>query len=452
MLRERRFTELEGLLREVERRTGQAIQHELELFLSYRAFYTADPTVGELLEEWRQRDSDSAIARAAKGKHLEAVGWLSRGGKWAQDTTPRALAEMAASHGQAAIEAKAAVRQEPSLLEAYATLVNLARARGDQPECRLVATDALRLWPASRRLRAVLLDCLEPRWGGSWEEMGRVAREAQAHTGENPLLTVLLGFVAHDRGEQMAISKKYPEAIQLYSQALAHGEEVRFFSSRADARERLDDAPGALADLDRALALMPEEPALLVDHATQLLVLGRIAEARADLLAVENLDPTYERLTRLRRRLVQKEKELGHAAYTSGDFARAIEHFDGAVSAGAESADTLYRRALARRKNGDSAGALEDLRASLRLETSFGAARALDELLAPRGDWEEILSVWDLFIASNPGHADAHLERAGSHRHAGHPDQAQADLRRACELGSARACAIEQGSGLRSGT
>ena len=54
-------------------------------------------------------------------------------------------------------------------------------------------------------------------------------------------------------------------------------------------------------------------------------------------------------------------------------------------------------------------------------------------------------SYWTRFLALEPGHADAYLERAGTHRHAGNAEASRADLKKACDLGNQKACQILSG-------
>ena len=72
---------------------------------------------------------------------------------------------------------------------------------------------------------------------------------------------------------------------------------------------------------------------------------------------------------------------------------------------------------------------------------SFEAARDLDYALAGLGRFEEILPIWETYLARHPDDARAWYERGGTWSRLGKVDRAMADCRRACELGLDRACA-----------
>jgi hypothetical protein len=67
-----------------------------------------------------------------------------------------------------------------------------------------------------------------------------------------------------------------------------------------------------------------------------------------------------------------------------------------------------------------------------------------DELvgLLGHGADAEILAVWKRFLELDARSAEGYLERAGTYHLAGDAGPARADLKRACELGSSRACAL----------
>jgi tetratricopeptide (TPR) repeat protein len=68
----------------------------------------------------------------------------------------------------------------------------------------------------------------------------------------------------------------------------------------------------------------------------------------------------------------------------------------------------------------------------------------LDYILASQGKWDEILDIWNRFLALEPNNAEAYFERAGTHKHKGDMDSALADLDRACDLGKQEACNLRK--------
>jgi tetratricopeptide (TPR) repeat protein len=444
-LRARQFGKLETVFAAVQRRLEADPLTEIDVFEAFRAFHSADPALGTLIAEWLHQVPSSAAARLARAKFLAWRGRVRRGGKLANETSPEWLHSMELDHEAAQADARRSLVLEPHGLEAYATLIDVAGGRGDQAECRRAAAKALRVWPASFRIRQQLMDCLEPRWGGSYEEMAQVAREAQIHAGQNPALHALAGFVDADRAFSLSLEKRYAEAVELYDRALAAGEYWVFYSQRAEALSRLDKHSRALADLNRALELNPQEPTQLTARGWELGHLGRGEEAAADYGLAMEIDPSNERL---RPNLARQAIVDGFAADRAGKALEAIALFTRALELQPDSADARYRRGLAWSHAGDAERALADGREAVRLDPgNLEACRALDGLLAPRQQWNEILAVWKRFLELHPQSADGYLERAGTYHQSGDTRSALADLKHACDLGSSRACALLRQTG-----
>ena len=106
---------------------------------------------------------------------------------------------------------------------------------------------------------------LQPRWGGSYGAMERLAAEAQKYAAQNPKLVTLKGFPDVERG-RVALSDNDPEgAMRFYDQALQEGGDLfnSGYTSRGLLFLRLGSYDDALRDLDRANHLRPQEPQVL---------------------------------------------------------------------------------------------------------------------------------------------------------------------------------------------
>ena len=74
--------------------------------------------------------------------------------------------------------------------------------------------------------------------------------------------------------------------------------------------------------------------------------------------------------------------------------------------------------------------------------THLEAHRSADRLLTRQKRWDDILALWDRYIAHRPRDAEAYFERGGAFFHKGRIDAARADAKKACELGKAQACTM----------
>ena len=70
----------------------------------------------------------------------------------------------------------------------------------------------------------------------------------------------------------------------------------------------------------------------------------------------------------------------------------------------------------------------------------FRAVQQRNSALARERRFAEILPRWDAFLARNPEHGLAYLERSGTHYHLRDLEAALSDLKKACEFGVNEGC------------
>ena len=93
-------------------------------------------------------------------------------------------------------------------------------------------------------------------------------------------------------------------------------------------------------------------------------------------------------------------------------------------------------------QQGSLAEAQRDLEKAVQLNPRhFGSYQFLDWALAKQGKWGAVVEHWNQFLALEPNHAKAYLERGGTFYHKGDLKRAFQDAQKSCELGEPEACA-----------
>lgn len=159
------------------------------------------------------------------------------------------------------------------------------------------------------------------------------------------------------------------------------------------------DPHGALADLDRAIALAPEQPLPYNSRATLREALRDLAGARADLDRAIALAPVW----------ADPYNNRGNVRLAAGDVAGALEDYDRALALSPDHVRARYNRAVARERQRDVAGALADMDAAIRLAPDWAHAyamrvryrAALNDTAGALADCERALALLP------PGSADA---------------------------------------------
>jgi hypothetical protein len=108
-------------------------------------------------------------------------------------------------------------------------------------------------------------------------------------------------------------------------------------------------------------------------------------------------------------------------------------------------AEAAKRRAIQNWRRDDLNAALQDFREVIRIEpANFEAHRHADRILSQQQRWDEVIALWEPYLALEPRNADAYLERGGAHYHKGDMTAAKEDVALACSLGSARGCKLAE--------
>jgi tetratricopeptide (TPR) repeat protein len=442
LLAARKFSELTRLFEAKQARAVADVRHEDELARVVLAFDVADEAMTDLLDDWVNEEPKSWPAHLARAKHLAAVAWARRGGKYRNETSGKQLAGFDEYLRRSLVEAQAALALDPSVIETYVVLIRIANGKGDQEACLTLGQQALGVDPASARAFFAIAYCLRPRWGGSYEAIEALAEGARRHAGRNPALEALGGFVDWDRGD-LTSDDDDEEAIALYTNAIEAGGYHEYYEDRARSYEALRRYSDALADLAHALALRPEDPDLLSIRARILAELGRHRDAVQDVRLVAELEPDNDGLAWLRNHEAEDAIDDGRYMLDMKDVQGAIGRLDLGLAIAGEDAELLYWRGRAHILAKHFDAALADFEASIRLEPRhIEAYHNVDWLLARERRWNEIIAHWDAYLALEPLSGEALFERAGTHRHKGDLKAALADARKACELGVQKACDV----------
>ena len=172
-----------------------------QLAVAFEAFAFADPALGPILDDWVKSEPTSYPAHLARAKYRAELGWQARGSRYANETSEQQMNEMASRLSEAAAEAVAAIKLNPKSSIAYALLLDVAKAEGDDKSLDHVYSVGIASVPLSYLIRVSAMEALEPRWGGSYAMMTSLADDAQKSVSKNPRLASLKGSADVDRGK-----------------------------------------------------------------------------------------------------------------------------------------------------------------------------------------------------------------------------------------------------------
>lgn len=264
-LRDRKFQDLDAQLNSYQVAFEKDAFTEGNLAVAFEAFCSPDPALGPLLDEWVAKNPNSYPAHLARAEYLVTAAYQARGDQYADETSAGQFAEMNALLNKAVNDALAAIKLNAKSGVAYAAIIDAARGSSDDDMRERTLAAGLKNAPLSMAIWVSTIRALQPRWGGSYGAMERLAAEAQKYAAQNPKLVTLKGFADVERG-RVALSDNDPEgAMRFYDLALQEGGSLfnTGYTSRGLLFLRLGRYDDALQDLDRANHLRPQEPRVL---------------------------------------------------------------------------------------------------------------------------------------------------------------------------------------------
>ncbi len=433
LLRSQRFVDLDRAIAVYQAEFERNFHREYWPLDAMDAFDTPDPALSPLLDRWIAANTDSYAAYAARGVHRIALAWFYRGDLPFAETSP---AQQEAFHGLGRLaedDLRKALLIHPRFVAATRNLLVLARA--GEPRGDLLLSSAVAACPDCFQPRLTYFFSLQPQWSGSRARMAAFAEE-ESRKSRNPRLRLLSGYVAIYDSALKRRDGDLDGALALCDQALALGENWEFLHERAAVKAARKDLRGALADLDRAVELRPQVVWLLRYRATIAESLQEWRKAGSDLLTALRLDPVTtgtEAIPSLVSGLREERERLLRI---------------GRDEEAAEVAGTIAgldpQGAIA--EPGPAAPAR--MPPPSNLDTGNRAACMLAEAkLLPDRKWDEIVSIWSAYLDQHPSDGEAYFHRAGFYGWLGEEESARADMRKACDLGIARACVAPGGPG-----
>ena len=162
--------------------------------------------------------------------------------------------------------------------------------------------------------------------------------------------------------------EQHAVAMDAFTQAVAaRPDHARAWYYRGLSRDAMGDHVGAMHDMDRALALDPNDANVLLRRADVYLNAGRAREARADLEALLKLHPSGP--------IAEHALfSLGRAGVALGEFDRAFSAYDRLLALTPDDPMGLCDRGIARAHLGQHEAAIRDLTRAIALDPALDKA------------------------------------------------------------------------------
>lgn len=205
----------------------------------------SDAETDRVTAAWLRKAPGSAYANLARGAYYHGSAWKARGGKFSADTPDENLRRMSGFVDQAIPYYEEAIALNPRLMPAYTSLINLGMLDSRRALKEKAIEGAEKLDPACIELARNRMRALEPRWGGSYEQMLAYANGLSTYLDRRPQLAVYVGAPYADRGDRLIATDQYTsQTAEILEIAIKAGSDEDALRDAADvAMNRKDSAP-----------------------------------------------------------------------------------------------------------------------------------------------------------------------------------------------------------------
>lgn len=321
-----------GQAAELDRRLGDSLQAQLTqpdaVGRLDRTFF-ADFNDGSLdqrylLDAWKRASPDSAFAYAASGFAYVQMAIAARGGDYASKTPQDNMDSMQRLLTLADADLQKARKLDPRITPIYTAMVQAGGYALGERYAERALHDGLQQDPANFAIYGQYIWIAQPQWLGSLEDLQHAVDQGLQHARQNPLLRLKQAEVAEytanihgwrgdpvrvedfpavfdqaaDAGPLGAAGRTAAEHGQPAMAAIYLSEAIRFNSDDASARRQLARLAGeqnqpalVMLHAGKLLAEHPDDAELLTFRGWASMQLGKVAEARADLVRALEKNP-----------------------------------------------------------------------------------------------------------------------------------------------------------------
>lgn len=441
MLRDGQYTQLNSVLEGYQNAFEIDQTDEYRVYDAFNAFRLTDPGFESRLMAWKAATPDAYPPYVALGEYYSQNGWARRGAKFASETSREQFDQMALYFEKAEENLKAALDINPNLMTAYIELITICNA-GD---CSSTEDDyiaqSFELFPHSYLIRLTGSWAREPRWGGSYSQMEKIADEARVNASVNPKLWLLYGKIPYDQAMRQKKAKNFEKALELLDKALLYGDDWGIHLAKAKIYYyNMKDFDKALAAVEKSLALRPEMKDSCLARSRILFALKDYAAALKDANTAEAIRPGDEEVQKWRawasgRLISEMTKNRKGKIEEYLKFSLLARDFD------SSNYEPYYWLGLVYKGLHDDESAIRNLATAIELNPRHYLSYVnMDGLLAKREQWERTIGYWDAFLEQEPDNADAYEKRAITYYNNGNYEKSVLDMKKACELENDARC------------
>lgn len=281
LLNSNQFPELDRRFSLIQRNYKNGAITDEDLRAAFRVFYATDAALEPKYDAWVAQFPKSYVARLARGIYYKKVGRERRGSDSIGNTTDKQLQGMEAAFAKASQDLHASVGLDDKPLLTYLHAMDIGSYMGDSDQSRELLDLSLQLDPGNFIVREKYMNGLEPRWGGSVEQMYTFLEESRNAGLSAAHLQLLEGMIVEDQALTLKDAGDYAAAERDYRKAAAMGRD-ECLPCLGDVLIQQGKLEDAIPIYSTMLASNPTDTDTLSRRAYAYMQIGKTRESLAD--------------------------------------------------------------------------------------------------------------------------------------------------------------------------
>jgi hypothetical protein len=294
-----KYMKVDSMLTTLNARFLTSNKYEFPNRSAIDAFYISSMTLEKHLNNWVEKYPTSKVALLARSNYYLGQAWKCRGNKWARETPDQNFVEMNKYLGHGIEDLEKVIKTDSTWFTAYYLLYNYCKLKPDQFDVNKIFKMACNFKKDCFSFYAFQIQTKQPRWGGSYSEMENVLNEGLSQSINNPMITLLKGYIDWDKSTYTA--KNADEELQFLNSSLENGDYWQFNLQRAGYYYEHAEYLNAIKDYKKVLIQLPYDSHSIAYIGYSYYSLGYdsnsknkygyYSKAKEYLLAAECLDP-----------------------------------------------------------------------------------------------------------------------------------------------------------------
>jgi tetratricopeptide (TPR) repeat protein len=282
------FRELDRRFSAIQQGYKSGAVTDVQLRDAFRVFYPTDSALERKYTAWIAQFPKSYVAHLARAIYYKKVGQEGRGGNFIANTTDEQIRSMEAAFAKALSDLHASVELDDKPLLTYLHELDINNYEGDAKRTRELLDAALEIDPRDFIAREKYMGTLEPRWGGSLQQMHEFLEESKQAGVSAENLRSLEGLIFEDQAKTEDEAGDFGNAERDYREAIARGRNScqPCFAYVFMEENKLSDA---ITEYSKILASDPNDTTALANRGMAYMETGKLREALADWSVGSNL-------------------------------------------------------------------------------------------------------------------------------------------------------------------